>query len=43
MAAMSGRILVVHADHRYGARDIERLGEIILHIAANPDTSDEDR
>ncbi|MFJ4291652.1 hypothetical protein ACIP1U_17970 [Cupriavidus sp. NPDC089707] len=40
---LSGRILVVHADHRYGPRDIERLGEIILHIATSPDTSDEDR
>ncbi|QRQ84511.1 hypothetical protein [Cupriavidus oxalaticus] len=40
---LSGRILVVHADHRYGPRDIERLAEIILDVATNPDTSDEDR
>ncbi|WP_042880485.1 hypothetical protein [Cupriavidus necator] len=40
---LSERILAVHADYRYGPRDIERLGEIILRIAANPDTSDEDR
>ena len=44
---LSGRILVLHADYRYGPHDIGRLGEIILQIAAsiaaNPDTSDEDR
>ncbi|WER49578.1 hypothetical protein CupriaWKF_20795 [Cupriavidus sp. WKF15] len=40
---LSERILVLHADYRYSARDIARLGEIILRIVANADTSDEDR
>ncbi len=40
---LSERILVLHADYRYSARDIARLGEIILRIVANSDTSDEDR
>jgi len=34
---LSGRILVVHADHRYGARDIEQLAGIILQATAIPD------
>ncbi|MGH8789242.1 MAG: hypothetical protein ACREYA_29715 [Cupriavidus necator] len=44
---LSGRILVIHADYRYGPHDIGRLGEIILQVAASiaatTDTSDEDQ
>lgn len=40
---LSERILVIHADYRYCTQDIERLGEIILRIAANSITSAEDR